>query len=376
MFLRWLKKIAPNKEITGYSSLISFPEGYAPPSQDTLTAIAELSKVVKNNPDTIEIYLALGNLYRSHGEIERAVQIRNNLIVRPNLAPRYKARALYELGLDYRRGGFFDRAHHALDQARQIVGDEPDIIEGLASLAALSRDWEQAARYYALLAKPIPEAHYWVRLAQENWAKGYKAESKKWLQKSLRVYPGAVEAWLEYLVRDYNQQDWESLAKDFEKALQKIIPGLRFVLLEGLIQHGLLNDDISEEDSATCLDPKATEALLPILKEQSLDSLLTYYGAWLLSRSGDLYSAKTWLEKTLLMDKDFWPARLELLSMSMADQELSPVFKLQLDFFIKRAKNVERFICKKCGLKRNRIFFVCPKCQSWYSIAFRNDLSS
>ena len=184
MFLRWLRKFSQAKDIAKYSSLISLPEGYAPPSQDTITAIAELSKVVKNNPDTIEIYLALGNLYRSQGEIERAVQIRNNLIVRPNLAPRYKAQALYELGLDYRRGGFFDRAHNALDQARQIVGDEPNIIEGLASLAALSRDWERAARYYALLSKALPEAHYWVRLAQEKKAKGYKAESKKWLQKS------------------------------------------------------------------------------------------------------------------------------------------------------------------------------------------------
>jgi len=62
-------------------------EGYAPVSRDTQAAIAELAQVVKSNPDAVEIYLALGNLYRSHGEIERAVQIRHNLIVRPTLDP-------------------------------------------------------------------------------------------------------------------------------------------------------------------------------------------------------------------------------------------------------------------------------------------------
>ncbi|MDY7001315.1 MAG: tetratricopeptide repeat protein, partial [Thermodesulfobacteriota bacterium] len=98
-------------------------EGYAPFSRDTMTAISELSRVAKNNPDAVEIYLALGNLYRSQGEIERAVQIRRNLIVRPRLDTKFKAKAWYELGLDYKRGGFVDRAVNAFEQAGKLSGN-------------------------------------------------------------------------------------------------------------------------------------------------------------------------------------------------------------------------------------------------------------
>ena len=81
------------------------PEGQPPASRDTLAAIGELSRLVRDNPDLVEIYLALGNLYRAQGEIERAVHIRTSLMVRPGLEARVKARTLFELGRDYRRGG-------------------------------------------------------------------------------------------------------------------------------------------------------------------------------------------------------------------------------------------------------------------------------
>ena len=94
--------------------------GVSLPVQDTRAAIEELSQVVKNDPEAVEIYLALGSLYRSQGEIERAIQIRNSLIVRPGLDREFKARAWFELGRDFRRAGFLDRAQMAFDEARSL----------------------------------------------------------------------------------------------------------------------------------------------------------------------------------------------------------------------------------------------------------------
>ena len=75
-------------------------------SNDHDQAIEEFTKSVQINSDTIETYVALGNLYRSKGDIDRAIRIRQNIILRPNIAEQIKLRALFDLGLDYRKGGF------------------------------------------------------------------------------------------------------------------------------------------------------------------------------------------------------------------------------------------------------------------------------
>src|SRR4030042_496370 len=68
-------------------------------------AIEEFAKSVQINSDTIETYVALGNLYRSKGNIEKAIRIRQSIILRPHLDARIKLRALVDLGQDYRKGG-------------------------------------------------------------------------------------------------------------------------------------------------------------------------------------------------------------------------------------------------------------------------------
>jgi lipopolysaccharide biosynthesis regulator YciM len=60
-------------------------------SQDHDQAIEEFTKSVQVNSDTIETYVTLGNLYRSKGDIDRAIRIRQNIILRPNIDERSKS---------------------------------------------------------------------------------------------------------------------------------------------------------------------------------------------------------------------------------------------------------------------------------------------
>ena len=52
----------------------------------------------------------LGNLYREKGQVGRAIQEHQALLQRPRLNQIEHANVLLCLGLDYRRGGFVDRA--------------------------------------------------------------------------------------------------------------------------------------------------------------------------------------------------------------------------------------------------------------------------
>ena len=88
-------------------------------SKDHDQAIEEFTKSVQVNSDTIETYVTLGNLYRSRGDIDRAIRIRQNIILRPNLDEQIKIGALFDLGKDYRKGGFLNRALKTFLQVSQ-----------------------------------------------------------------------------------------------------------------------------------------------------------------------------------------------------------------------------------------------------------------
>ncbi|WP_457571268.1 tetratricopeptide repeat protein [Desulfovulcanus sp.] len=354
------------------SSFLKLEEGYLPPSGDTFAAIGELSRVVKNNPDAVEIYLALGNLFRAQGEIERAIQIRQNLIARPNLDDQFKARAWFELGNDFKRAGLVDRAVYAFEKAQKIVGPEPAILGALARLFAESNDFKKAAEYYSRLDQLIPQAHYLVRWAKQLKARQQSDSGRKALQKALKVYPGSVEAWLELIIRDYQKKNWRSLAKNLSHALASVSANLKFVLLEGLYQFARRESDNS---SKSLIDFECSQIVVETVSGTDQDLLLSFYCALFLLASENEEQAKDWLEKTLVLGPDFWPARLELLALTEKEQELTDSFRVQLEFFLQKARLVKRFICSRCGLKREQIFFVCPRCHSWHSISFRTRLN-
>ncbi len=344
---------------------------------DTRAAIDELSQAIRNNPEAVEIYLALGNLYRSQGEIERAVQIRNNLITRPGLAPEFKGKAWFELGRDFRRGGFLDRALSAFEEARAISGDTPAILTALAKLAADSGEFQHAADLYDSLHLPVAQAHYLVRLAAETMEKN-PALGAKTLKKALRVYPGSVEAWLQALILDFRSGKDAEASDTLRQALSAVAPALVFTILEGFLQSlgppapfGPALGPGTVFPNGPQADPRVCALVLPVLTDRPADVLLTYYGAWFLLLVGRGPEARVWLQRCLTLQPDFWPARLELLALAEDEEGLSPPFQTQLDFFIDKARQVKRFVCGACGLRRETLFFVCPRCQSWHSITFR-----
>ena len=73
-------------------------------------AIEVFIKMLEVDSETVETHLALGNLFRRRGEVDRAIRIHQNLIARPTLGQEERALALLELGMDYMRSGLLDRA--------------------------------------------------------------------------------------------------------------------------------------------------------------------------------------------------------------------------------------------------------------------------
>ncbi len=74
-------------------------------ARDHDTVVSELRGVVEENIDDVEPYFALGAMFRSRGEHERAIRVHQALALRERDRRKLRQRAMFELGLDFRAAG-------------------------------------------------------------------------------------------------------------------------------------------------------------------------------------------------------------------------------------------------------------------------------
>src|SRR5687767_15796684 len=107
-------------------------------------AIEELSQAARVDADALEIHLILGNVYRERGQVARAIQIHQALLQRPKLTRTEHAYVLLCLGLDYKRGGFVDRALEAFTEVLRLDPGNEYALTNLEKLYEEQQQWSDA----------------------------------------------------------------------------------------------------------------------------------------------------------------------------------------------------------------------------------------
>ena len=361
-----------------------YPDGATPTEKDTITAIRDLSRAVMDNPDAVEIYLALGNLYRSRGDVERAVQIRESLLIRSELSSTLKGKTYFELGQDYRRAGLLDRAFSAYVEAERLGVSSKLINTEMAGIYSSSGNWEKAAEYFFAVGNKAAEAHYLTRQGEEV-LKGSFDERRKAMRlfnRALKVFPASIEAWAAIIGLYAHTGKWGAAAKALAKALEAIAPEKSFMLFEELVALTPRVEQVPgqevgrpDQNAKIIFNASLTDALIPVLMRRPPEFFPNYYGSVMLNRIGRREDAEQWLDKALVMQPDFWFGRLLHLDIARHAQTLPPVLDTDLEFFISQSRHLKRYVCSVCGLNRDQLFYSCPRCGSWHSATFKSSLS-
>ncbi|HVO10518.1 MAG TPA: tetratricopeptide repeat protein [Vicinamibacteria bacterium] len=116
-------------------------------------AIRELEKVLRDHPDAIEVQQVQSHLYREVGKVERAIEIHRRLLSRRDLSRAERAHALANLGTDYRRAGFLDRAANAYADAMKVDPRNLHALAGQQKLFEEQRQWREAYEAQAQLMR-------------------------------------------------------------------------------------------------------------------------------------------------------------------------------------------------------------------------------
>lgn len=128
--------------------------------------------------DTVETHLALGNLFRKRGEVDRAIRLHQNLIARPQLKTEDRNTALYQLGLDYNAVGMYDRAVSLFNELLSDPEHKSESLHQLLNIYQLTKDWDQAAKIAEQLQSSLgeeqskPLAHFYCELADQKQIEG------------------------------------------------------------------------------------------------------------------------------------------------------------------------------------------------------------
>jgi len=107
-------------------------------------AIEELSKAASVDGDALEVHMILGNLYREKGQVGKAITVHQTLLQRPKLNRLEHAYVLLCLGLDYKRGGFVDRAHEAFTEVLRLDPSNEYALINLQKLHEEQHEWTEA----------------------------------------------------------------------------------------------------------------------------------------------------------------------------------------------------------------------------------------
>lgn len=333
-------------------------------------AIDAFVQMLEVDSDTVETHLALGNLFRRRGEVERAIRIHQNLIARPALTSEQRGQAMLELGKDYMRAGLFDRAENLFRELKEAKLHVHAALQHLRQVYQQERDWQACLQVSAELQPYVDESlhlersHYYCELAVEAIQRQDFDEARGLLNKAKGETRECVRA--VYLEGDIAaaEGDCRSAIRLYTNAVE-IDSGHLPDLLPALVEcHRRLGDLVG------------LKAYLHELIERHHSVAVELTLADLLNETDSEQAASDFLRQCIEQEPN--PRTLLRLveiegDQATPDQARETLLKLRQP--LKRLlEDRSPYQCSKCGFSAKSMHWQCPSCRSWSSIRRKPDV--
>ncbi len=326
-------------------------------------AIDVFVQLLEVDSDTVETHLALGNLFRRRGEVERAIRIHQNLIARPALTSEERGQALLELGQDYMRAGLFDRAESLFRELTDIQPYARQALRNLQTIYEHEKDWasclEVADRLSPLQEEPLnlQKAQYHCELAEQSLAQGDQGTASSLLKKALAVQRDCIRALhlQARILRD--NDDCKGVIRLLRRVLEQDPGYLPEVLPDLQDCHNRLGSTVELKKYLLELQEKApSDHLLVALSELIKDTEGKEAAAVFLLQALLEHPSLAGLQRLVRLNVNV-PAADALQALEQLEQVLASLLSEQ-----------PGYQCVNCGYSAKTLHWQCPSCRRWGTI--------
>ena len=336
---------------------------YAMLTGDVETAIERLSRVVEVSTEPIEVYLALGNLFRQRGQIDRAIRVHQSLLTRHGLSEEERVLALNALGSDFRTGGFMDRSQRTFKDVLALNPKDPDALAQLVKISEDLGEWGEAYEFAVRLQKVQrhkDNRHLSYLLAQKAqfMAEGGMHFRAAWsMRRAIRLHPENILAYI-FLAQLYLK------VGKADKALKIMERALRDMPHKSFMVIGLLKEIFMAKQDA--------EGYLQILRSLALDHHQKRALIQELQEFTELKRPEQVKDVVRSLVKHFGRSRLvqRLLWDMKRKGSLPPDLEKDVANILASSEQMmDPFTCIYCGYKTLEILHRCPNCKEWNSFS-------
>ena len=320
--------------------------------------------MLKEDTGTVEAHLTLGNLFRSRGEVDRAIRIHQTLMESASLTYDQRLLAVQQLGRDYMAAGLYDRAE---DMFSQLV-DETDFrisaLQQLLQIAQLTSDWQKAIDVAERLVKLGKEkhrgeiAHFWCELALQQMGNDDMDKAMTLLKKGASADPSSARVSIMmgrvWMAKGDYAKARESLLRVIDQDKELVSETLE--MLQTCYQQ-MGKTDEWESFLQRCVEEN-TGAAAELMLAQVLDQ----------REGGDV--AQTYVTRQLQRHPTMRVFhKLMDYHLNEAEEGRAKESLMVLrDMVGEQVRSKPRYRCQKCGFTAYTMYWHCPSCRAWSTI--------
>lgn len=326
-------------------------------------AIEVFLKIAEVDRDTVETHFALGHLFRRRGEVDRAIRLHQNLVMRDNLSDQQRTEAVLALGEDYMRAGLYDRAETLFTDLLKLESSAPRAMKHLISIYQAEQDWEQAIEnaqnYESATGEPMGRlvAHFYCELAERARCRGDREAARAHLHRAFDADANNVRAgMLEGRMHMAEGNDlgairaYERVARNDPDFLPEVLPDL----LAGYRRHGDMTRARSFLSEMIERHPGVSPvlAMTALVQEQEGGERALEY------LTGQLRQRPSVRGQGALID-------LSLEQGTAAERDILLVLKQLTEKLLSGAPT---YRCQRCGFGARAHHWHCPSCKNWGTV--------
>ncbi|EOI3503212.1 lipopolysaccharide assembly protein LapB [Cronobacter dublinensis] len=321
-------------------------------------------EMLKEDTGTVEAHLTLGNLFRSRGEVDRAIRIHQSLMESASLTYDQRLLAVQQLGRDYMAAGLYDRAE---DMFNQLV-DETDFrisaLQQLLQIYQATSDWQKAIDVAERLVKLGKEyqrveiAHFYCELALQAMSNEDMDRAMSLLKKGAAADRNSARVSI-MMGRIFMARGDYARAVEM---LEKVIGQDRELVSETLEMLQVCYQQLNKPDEwaeflRRCVEENTgaeAELMLAQVLEQreGADSAQVYI-------TRQLQRHPTMRVFHRLMDYHLHEAE---------EGRAKESLMVLRDMVGEQVRTKPRYRCQKCGFTAFTLYWHCPSCRAWSTI--------